>query len=53
MNLRKLTTLFIMARVRWVICLTCFTLGWLSMFVWMMVIRFAPEIAVDLIARVS
>ena len=41
---------FAVARLKMFQALLCFALGWLTCIAWMLVIRFAPEAAVSVVA---
>jgi hypothetical protein len=51
MNVRPIARRFIEARLTMLQALACFAAGWFLCVGWMLVIRFAPDLAVDLIAK--
>lgn len=44
---------FAAIRVRWLICLSCFTAGWLACAAWVAVVVYAPDFAITLVERVQ
>jgi hypothetical protein len=44
---------FAKARAMWLLCLACFTAGWLACAAWVAVIHFAPSVALGFIQQVS
>lgn len=50
---RNLLSLGIKARTIWLIALASFTAGWLTCCAWMLVIHYAPQVAISLIAKVG
>lgn len=49
--MKALAAKFITVRLKMLQALACFAAGWFACVAWMLVIRFAPEIAVGLIAK--
>jgi hypothetical protein len=44
---------FAAARLKWIQALACITFGWLACFVWVLIVIYAPQIALSLIHKVS